>query len=138
MPLMRDVDGIASGSGDRADERAVIAQDGVNERRFADVRSADDGNGERPLRVTALLRAGGSARKQSLDRGDEFRGAAIVFRADRKFGREAELTEFGGVWAVLVDIDFVDDEEDWPAGPSQPARELRIDRHETFLPIDEE
>ncbi len=129
-----DIDGVAGGAGDGADDDAVGLGEGVDDGGFADIGAADDGEFE-GVTVVAFV---------AFAFGDEFEGgvheavdAAAVDGADGENGFEAEAGEVGGAKFGAVGIDFVDGEENRFAGSAEAAGDFFVEWAEAFLDVDD-
>ncbi len=136
MPFVGDVDGVAGGSGDIADQGALVFEESVCEGRFPDIWSAYDGD---------FYGIGGGAflewsgwREKTLHPSNQGKDAPVVFSADSDVVFEAQLTEFSGMRGMLLHINLVDDQDNRFSNAAQLAGEIAIERSESGLAIDDE
>ena len=134
---VEDVHGVARRAADGRDERALVAEDAIRERGFADIRTPDDRDAQgASLFLTRLGRD--VRREQFLDFLDEPVRAEIVLGADREQALEAELGEFIRVLPVLRVVYFVHDQNDRLARAAEFFRDVAVNPREPFLPIHDE
>ena len=138
-----DVEGVAGGAGDFADDGALLAEDGVDEGGFAGVRAADDGDFE-GADVFAGFGFGGLAFgfgfevEAVADGFDEEVDADAVDGADFGLLGEAEFAEFASAKAAAGGVGLIADEDDGFAGFAEDAGEFGVDGGDAFGDVDDE
>jgi hypothetical protein len=138
LTLEIHVDRIARGAGHVERNHALLADERVDQRRLADVRTAHDGDldAARSLFLVALFRL---PRVCDFQRIVDHLGHAVAVR--RRNGAriaEPELVEVRGDRAVLHPLGLVDDEENRPANLAQIVGNRLVLRRETIAAVNNE
>jgi hypothetical protein len=117
---------------------SLLADQRVDQRRLADVRTPHDGDLDavRGLLFVALFRLTGIRDFQRLV--DHVRHAVAVRRRNGARVAETEFVEVRGDRAVLHPLGLVDDEENRPAGLAQIIGDRLVLRCETVTAVDDE
>ena len=132
--LDQRVDGVAGRARHVVHDRAVLADEPVEQRALADVGAADDGDARRRRGRRASTARGESSTidadlvgcssstggKQGDDLVEQVAGAAAVQRADRIRIAEAERQELPAVVLAAVVVGLVGDQQHGRLDPSQP------------------
>src|SRR5581483_387373 len=119
----------------RAHERALVAQERVEQRRLADVRAAHDREPVGVLVPRALLLRG----RQHLDHAiEQVADAEAMLRREQAGLVEAELEQLMREVAFRVRVGLVRGDDDYASGPAQQARDVAVDRRETLADVEHE
>ena len=128
-----DVDGVARGARDVADDHAVLADEAVHEGGLADVRAAEDGDLQD---VRGELGVGG------LDAGErvvqDVLDAALVQAGDGVDVLEPERVEIVGEEGVRMVVRLVRDEVDGLAAGAEPVGDAVVERKQARLDVHDE
>lgn len=130
-----NVDGVASGAGNGADDDAFGFGEGVDDGRFANVGAANDGEFHR---VTVIAFIAFPFRNELESGLHELGNAAAVNRAHGKNGVDAEAGKIGSGRFRAISINFVNGEENRFAGDAEAAGDFLVERGEAFLDVDDE
>ncbi len=127
------VDAVARRPRDLAHDRALGADERVEEARLSDVGAADDGHA-RVGRLGFLHRRG-----QLLgDRVEEIAGADPLDRRDRERRAQAELVELRGLRLAAPGVGLVRDEEHGLSATAEQVGDVVLDRKDAALRVDDE
>ena len=136
-----DRDGVAGDAGLRTGEQALLAEQPVDQRRLADVRTADhrDANGTVGVRIDLLIlgRRGGVLRQGGADRVVEVGEALAVLGGERDRIAEAERVGLGGAGA-RASLALVGDDDHRLAGAPHDVGEGAVDRRQAAAHVDQE
>ena len=116
-------DGVAGRAGDRGHDVALLAEQGVGQGRFADIRLADDGDvGEIGVRIFDRF----LLRKQADDLVEQVSGTAAVGGGNAPDLAESQAVELIGVIHLLAGVDLVDAQDDRLAAAAQHVGDFGI------------
>ena len=127
------VDGVARGACDGGDHGAVLAGDHVDERGFADVGAADDGDAWQA--VLGLFLALGEVGHEGVE---QFAGAAAGDAGDGVGVAQSQGVEFGEGVHLLRVVHFVHDQEDGFGLAAEHVGDVLVHGGEPLAGVDEE
>jgi hypothetical protein len=135
-PAVRDrrIERIARRAGARADDGALVAGQPVEQRRLADVGSADDRHRGRRLAGGVDRLGRGQDRRH---RGDQRLDPEAVLGRDRMQGVDPQGVELAHQLVLLRRVDLVHRHEQRLAEPAQPLQQHAVERVETGAAIDD-
>ena len=121
------------GAGDRADDHAIVLEEGVDDRGLADVGASGDGE----VADGGPEREGGVGQPVD-DVIEEVGDAEAVMGAERAGVAEAEFVEAGGVGGEGVVVGFVGEEVDGLGGVAEEGGDLGVGGEGAGLHVDDE
>ena len=137
-----DVEGhvhrVARRSGDRADDDALRFGQGVDDRRFADVRPADDGDLERLVHFRPIFNGGLVGGKTEKHLGHELVDAHAVDGRDGENLVESEGRKLARAEVRAVVVHLVDGDEDRLVGGAEAVGHFLVQGHDPLLHVDDE
>ncbi len=134
-PLDHRVDRVAGRPRLIGDDHPRTAQDRVQQRRLADVRTAQDRDAE--LVTQPLIVAGALDRVQPLDhRVQQVSGAASVHGRHRHRVAQSQPVQLQRIRLVSEVVDLVGDQQHGRARAAQDLRDLLVTRHQTGPGVD--
>ena len=135
LRLEKNVHRVARGAGDLRDDRTLLAEEGIDEGRFADVRAADDC--ERDL-VAGVGSLAGLARQPPADRVLQVVHAGAVLGGHAVDFGKAERPRLGLSFQPLATVDLVRDDDALAAGLADDARRRPVTGQDPGRRIDDE
>src|SRR3977135_1782318 len=126
-PLIKNIDGVPSGAGQLADNRARIAQDRIDQRRFSGVRATDDGERSGGILNFGFWILDFRFGKKAINNFQKIGNTATVSCAYRNGIVETEPREISVQIFVFLVIDLVYNKHDGAFRLPQKFRQLLID-----------
>jgi hypothetical protein len=134
LPLHQGVNGVAGGSGNRGDDRSLLAHQAIQHRRLPHVGAADQGHADGAIRFVRILDL--RCVDHLADQIEEIADALVVLRGDRERLAETEAGEFVGLTAGCLGL--VDDEEHLLARATDLAGQSLVIRQQAVLSVDQQ
>ena len=134
VPLEDRVDGVPGRAGHVGDDHALRADEGVQQRRLADVRTPEDRDADRL--VADLRRA--LAGEQVDDAVEQVAGAVAVQGGERERVAEAELVELDRLEVLARVVDLVREHDHRLLRGPQGDRQLLVARRDPVPGVDDE